>query len=160
MRMTRTKEKEKIFLMSLGCPKNQVDSEIMCVSLQQEGFSFVPDPSEADVILLNSCIFLEEAVEESLHVLDSLTSYKREGRCCCLVLAGCLVGRYGKRLVQQLPDTDLFVGMNAEEAVGPILDRFLRGETRRRLYLRPPLEQTSQPMRRPCPVLLLRRGPM
>lgn len=134
----RFKNREKVFLMSLGCPKNQVDSEIMSASILQEGFSFVPDPSEADVILVNSCSFMEEAVEESLTILESLTSYRREGGCRCLVLAGCMVERYGNVLIRELPDTDLFVGMRAEKAMGSILDRYLKGQSERVLYLRPP----------------------
>jgi ribosomal protein S12 methylthiotransferase len=118
-----------ICIVSLGCAKNQVDSEVMSASILREGFTFVQDPSEADVIVLNSCSFIRDAVEESLEFLDSLSRYREEGRCICLVLAGCLVERYGEELQEPLPQVDLFVGMKAEEGIGEILRRHLQGDS-------------------------------
>jgi len=128
----------KVFLLSLGCAKNQVDSENLSASLQQEGFRFVSDPADAEVIVVNSCGFIREAVEENLAVLDSLAGYRRQGRCRCLVLSGCLVQRYGETLARQLPEIDLFLGMKAESVAGPILGRHLAGLTRQSFFLGPP----------------------
>jgi ribosomal protein S12 methylthiotransferase len=130
--------KVTVSIVSLGCSKNQVDSEIMSASLLREGFSFVSDPSEAEVILLNSCSFIREAVKESLTFLDALGQYKDQGTCRCLVLTGCLVERYGKELRRQLPYVDLFVGMRAEPEVGAILKRHLRDASSRSFFLRAP----------------------
>ncbi len=132
------KTEETVFLLTLGCPKNQVDSEILSASLLREGFAFVADPSEADVIILNSCSFVTDAVEESVTTLESLAQYREEGRCRCLVLAGCLVERYGSSLPGLLPHTDLFLGVRAEEAAGALVSRHLKGNHPQRLILGPP----------------------
>jgi len=133
-----TQTKSRVFVITLGCAKNQVDSEVMSSSLLKEGFSFVPDPAEADVILLNTCSFIRDAVQESLEYLDSLTHYKREGSCTCFVLAGCLVQRYGKVLQEKLPDVDLFIGMQAVEETGALLSRSLAGTLSSNFFLLPP----------------------
>jgi ribosomal protein S12 methylthiotransferase len=122
-----------------------VDSEVMSASLLRAGFSFVPDPGEAEVILLNSCGFIRDAVEESLQFLDSLGRYKEAGSCRCLVLTGCLVGRYGKALQRQLPHVDLFVGMKAQEEIGGILAGRLRGASSRSFFLRAPPAAPGSP---------------
>ena len=135
------------FIMALGCAKNQVDSEVMAASLLDAGFTFVGDPEEADVIVLTTCSFLREAAEESLDFLDSLIPYRLEGRCRCLVLAGCLVQRYGQPLCEKLPQVDLFLGMHLASRSGPIVARFLEGRWDTVFALRPspdfgPLEST------------------
>ena len=129
---------DSVCIVSLGCSKNQVDSEVMSASLLREGFRFVSDPEDADVILLNTCSFIQEAVEESLTVLDALGRYREQGNCRCLVLAGCLVERYGRRLKKQLPYVDLFMGVKAGPRVGRILARRLRGDLPQSFLLRPP----------------------
>jgi len=131
-------QKETVCLISLGCPKNQVDSEILSVGLLEEGFSFVSDPDQADVIILTTCSFIEEAVEESLEVLEQLANYRRYGRCRCLLLAGCLIQRYGRELCTTLPHVDLFLGSEAMEVAGRILSHYLRGQTKQTFFARPP----------------------
>jgi ribosomal protein S12 methylthiotransferase len=132
---------EKISLISLGCPKNQVDSEILSASFLESGFSFVPDPAQADVIVLNTCSFIEEAVQESLEILEKLARYRREGSCRCIVLAGCLVQRYGRDLRHSLPEVDLFLGTEAIEGAGRILASHLRGEARQSFFTRSPFRR-------------------
>ncbi len=117
-----------VCLISLGCPKNQVDSEILSAGLLEEGFSFVADPSEAGVIILNTCSFIQDAVQESLEILEELAVYRRSGPCRCLVVVGCLVQRYGEVLRHRLEDVDLFLGTEAVEGAGDILARHLRGQ--------------------------------
>ncbi len=126
-----------VCLISLGCPKNQVDSEILSAGLLEEGFSFVPDPAQADVIILNTCSFIREAVQESLEVLEQLAVYRREGKCRCLLAVGCLVQRYGRELGRRLADVDLFVGTEAIEGAGRILARHLRGHGEQTFFQSP-----------------------
>jgi ribosomal protein S12 methylthiotransferase len=139
-----TNETTTIALISLGCPKNQVDSEILSAALLEEGFSFVADPAQADVIILATCSFIQEAVQESLDILEELSVYRREGSCRCLLLAGCLIHRYGKDLCSKLPDVDLFLGTEAIEGAGKILARHLRGQSRQNFFLSPVLHRPKQ----------------
>ncbi len=136
-----TEESTTVSLISLGCPKNQVDSEMLSAALLEEGFSFVPDPAQADVIILATCSFIQEAVQESLEILEELAVYRREGPCRCLLVAGCLINRYGKDLRRRLPDVDLFLGTEAIEGAGKILARHLLGQSRQRFFQSPVLRR-------------------
>lgn len=102
----------KVCVVSLGCPKNLVDSEMMLGLLTREGFKLTTDPSEADAIVINSCAFVEEAKRESIGKILELARYKKEGRCRLLVVGGCLPERYGRALAAEMPEVDLFVGTN------------------------------------------------
>ncbi len=126
-----------VCLISLGCPKSQVDSEILSVALRREGFRFAADPAEAEVIIVNTCGFIREAVEESLSVLRSLRPYRLEGGCRFLVAAGCLVQRYGRSLRRRLPEVDLFLGTEAVPEAGVILSRVLHARGRRVFFIPP-----------------------
>lgn len=133
----RNHVKKTVCLISLGCPKNQADSEILSAGLLEEGFSFVPDPAQADVIILNTCSFIEEAVRESLEIIEQLAEYRRSGACRCLLVAGCLIQRYGRRLRRRLPDVDLFLGTGAIEGAGKILARHLQGRCKQAFFQSP-----------------------
>ena len=128
---------DKIHLVTLGCPKNEVDSEIMCASLQGEGFGCVRDPSLADVIILNTCGFIQEAVEESLDAVLELSKNKLSGRCRHLVMTGCMVQRYGHKLVHMLPEVDLLIGPKLACAVGVILAGHIKGGSLKRIFIEP-----------------------
>jgi ribosomal protein S12 methylthiotransferase len=110
---------------------------MLSAALLEEGFTFVPDPARADVIILTTCSFIQEAVQESLDILEELSVYRREGSCRCLLAAGCLIQRYGKDLLSRLPDVDLFLGTEAMEGAGKILARYLRGRSRQRFFQSP-----------------------
>ncbi len=97
-------------LVSLGCAKNQVDSEVIIGNLSGAGWKFTEDPQEADVLLLNTCGFVQPAVEEAIEEILELAQYKEARPECKLVVAGCLVQRYGDSLLAELPEVDLFVG--------------------------------------------------
>jgi ribosomal protein S12 methylthiotransferase len=97
-------------LITLGCPKNRVDAEILWAALAREGLAAVDDPSEAEVILVNSCAFIRPAVQESIDTILSLADHKRTGVCRWLVVAGCLPPRYGPAISSLLPEVDLFIG--------------------------------------------------
>ncbi|HEU4405175.1 MAG TPA: 30S ribosomal protein S12 methylthiotransferase RimO [Polyangiaceae bacterium] len=98
-----------IHLVSLGCPKNRVDSEVLLGVAEREGLAPVADPAEADVIVVNTCGFIGSAKKESLETIFELAAYK-EGRCDTLVVAGCLSQRHPRELADQMPEVDHFLG--------------------------------------------------
>ncbi len=100
----------KVHFVSLGCPKNLVDGEIMQGLLAREGHELVLDPTEADVLVVNTCSFIDEAKEESIDTILDLARYKGEGRASRLIVTGCLAERYGTVLRESLPEVDVFVG--------------------------------------------------
>src|SRR5512136_156328 len=102
---------------TLGCPKNRVDSEIMLGTLAEAGFRLVQDPAGADVIVVNTCGFIESAKEESVQAILDLGEMKREGRCRKLVVAGCLAQRYPEELARDLPEVDHFIGTGAYQDI-------------------------------------------
>lgn len=102
-----------IGLVSLGCAKNRVDSELILGLLVQQGHAIVEDPAKAEVLIVNSCGFIEQAKTESIDTLLRLAEYKQTGTCKALILAGCLGQRYGSELLQELPEVDAIVGTGA-----------------------------------------------
>lgn len=102
-----------VCLVSLGCPKNLVDSEVILGLFSKAGYSITPEPSEAEILIVNTCSFIEEATKEAIETILKLTHYKREGCCKLLIVSGCLPQRYGKVLERELPEVDLFVGTGA-----------------------------------------------
>ncbi len=102
----------KVGFVSLGCPKNLVDSEVMLGVLTREGYEITTSPAEADVIVINTCAFIDEAKEESIETVLEMAAYKEHGRCRRLVVAGCLVERYRDEIREQLPEVDALVGVN------------------------------------------------
>lgn len=105
--------KEKVYLESLGCPKNLVDSEIIAGYLQSGGFTFTTCRKEATIIIVNTCAFIKDAVQEALSTIRSLLQFKKSGRCRTFVVAGCLPQRYGRSFLTARPDlsgVDLLIG--------------------------------------------------
>jgi ribosomal protein S12 methylthiotransferase len=101
----------KLHIISLGCSKNQIDSEVMGGLASSSGMTIVDHPDQADVIIVNTCAFIQPAKEEALEVILSLAEEKKKGgRDLKLVVAGCLAQRYGKELLAEIPEVDLFVG--------------------------------------------------
>jgi ribosomal protein S12 methylthiotransferase len=110
--MTDTPKTTKVGVISLGCAKNLVDSEVMLGHLGRAGCSFVLDPAEADVILVNTCGFIEAAREESVETILEAAELKKNGRLKRLVVAGCMVQRYADELKNDLPEVDAFIGLD------------------------------------------------
>jgi ribosomal protein S12 methylthiotransferase len=108
-------------LVSLGCPKARVDSELMAGLMQQEGATLTDNVGEAQTIVVNTCAFLESATQESINTILELARHKREGHCKRLIVTGCLVQRYGKDLPEALPEVDLFLGTNELHRIGEVL---------------------------------------
>ncbi|MCK4533617.1 30S ribosomal protein S12 methylthiotransferase RimO, partial [bacterium] len=103
---------KNVGIISLGCPKNLVDSEIMTGLLMKEGYNFVSEEKfdSADVLIVNTCSFIQTAKEESINTILELGRYKKRGKCKILIVAGCFVQQYRDRLIKQFPEVDYFIG--------------------------------------------------
>ena len=99
-----------VHFVSLGCPKNRVDSEVMLGALGEDGYVHVADPEAADVIVVNTCGFIEEAKKESIDTIFEMARYKRDGQCKKLVVTGCLVQRHPEELAEGIPEIDHLLG--------------------------------------------------
>jgi len=108
---------KKLYLESLGCARNQVDSEIMNGRLKKAGWSLTDDPAEAATIVVNTCSFIESAAQESVDTILELAEYKKEGTCSRLVVTGCLPERYREDIVASLPEVDVFLGTGAYDQI-------------------------------------------
>ncbi|NLG84762.1 MAG: 30S ribosomal protein S12 methylthiotransferase RimO [Firmicutes bacterium] len=113
----------KIALISLGCAKNLVDSELILGRLAAAGYTITTDPAEAEVIIVNTCGFIGPAKEEAIETLLKTAAWKEKGRCRLLVGAGCLVQRYGQELVRELPEVDLWVTRGRYGELPSLLER-------------------------------------
>lgn len=102
----------QIYLMSLGCSKNLVDSEIMGGALKQNGYQLTDDPAEAQVIIVNTCGFIEAAQQESIEALLDLAEYKQSGKCRLLLAVGCMVEKFQAEMAESMPEIDGFLGVN------------------------------------------------
>jgi len=100
----------KAHIVSLGCPKNLTDTEALMTKLASEGYSFTDNPKEADLILVNTCAFLQSAKQEAIDTLKDLARYKKTGKCKYLIAAGCLPQRYKHECPKLLPEVDAFIG--------------------------------------------------
>src|ERR1044072_734514 len=103
---------KKVGFISLGCPKNLVDSEVMMGQLKQAGYEITSDASEADTLVVNTCGFIESAKQESIDAILEAASLKTGGKAQRLVVAGCLVERYRDELRAEMPEVDAFIGTN------------------------------------------------
>src|ERR1700756_3567971 len=118
-------ESKSFAFVSLGCPKNLVDSERMLGKLAQEGYVPVPDADGADVVVINTCGFIEPARQESLGVIREMLALKEQGRLGAVVVAGCLAERKKDELLQEVPGVDHIVGVFGREEITQVLDRTL-----------------------------------
>lgn len=115
----------KVHLVSLGCPKNTVDSERMLGLIEANSFEITADPEEADVVVVNTCGFIEAAKEESLEAVMAAHRLKEEGRCKGVIVTGCLAERYHDTLSQELIEADQLLTLDEESQIVPYLDRLL-----------------------------------
>lgn len=114
---------------SLGCDKNRVDSEVMLGILSQKGFQAVADADEADIIVVNTCCFIKDALDESIETILEMAEYKKTGKCKGLIIAGCLGQRYEEEFFLELPEVDAIVGTAAYESIGDVAAEILMGKT-------------------------------
>jgi ribosomal protein S12 methylthiotransferase len=117
-------------MVSLGCPKNQVDAEQMLGVLAGSGFEITADQNSADVIVVNTCGFIESAKEESIEAILEAAKMKKEGRCRALIIAGCLAQRYKDELLKELPEADAVIGTTEIARITEICGQALSGSGR------------------------------
>ena len=117
-----------VAVVSLGCVKNRVDTELMLGILQNNGFLVTADEQKADVLIVNTCGFIEPAKEESIDTLLALAQYKETGNLKLLVATGCLAQRYEQELLQELPEVDLLLGVNQYERLPQAIREALQGK--------------------------------
>ncbi len=118
----------KIGVVSLGCPKNLVDSEIMLGLIHEENYEITNDPSEAEIIIVNTCGFIESAKEESINTILQMAEYKKSGSCKYIIVTGCLSQRYAEELFNELPEADAIAGVEVYDEIGSIIKRVMNGE--------------------------------
>jgi len=111
----------KVGIVSLGCPKNQVDAEVMVGILKRAGHTITADENEAEAVVVNTCSFIREAKEESIGAILDIAQLKDKGRLRHLITAGCLAQRYESELVKELPEVDAFIGTGEFDTVADVL---------------------------------------
>ena len=123
----------KLGMISLGCNKNRVDSELALGLMREAGWTFTADPAEADVLMVNTCGFIESAKQEAIDTIIEMGACKESGRCRLLVVTGCLAQRYPQALMEALPEIDLLLGVNQYERLPPAVEQCLADGQRRTL---------------------------
>jgi ribosomal protein S12 methylthiotransferase len=113
---------KKIGFISLGCPKNLVDSEVMMGRLREQGYEITTDATEAETLVVNTCGFIDAAKKESIEAILEAARLKSEGNCQRLVVAGCLVERYREELRAEMPEVDAFIGTNQINDITKVAD--------------------------------------
>ena len=146
MDTTKSSGNKKVHFISLGCPKNLVDSEIMAGTLMKDGFAVVSEADEADTVIVNTCGFIEDSKKESIQRILDMTNLKEQGKIKKLVVAGCLTQRYKDDLVEGLPEADLFVGSGEFQNISKILKNHDQGEKKKTFFNLPTyLQEESTP---------------
>ncbi len=112
----------KVYFETLGCAKNQVDTEIMVGIMSENKYFATSNPEEADVIVVNTCGFIESAKTESVETILDMSAYKTQGQCKALVVTGCLAERYAESLKAEIPEVDAFVGTTQFDQILPIVE--------------------------------------
>ena len=117
--------KYKVGMVSLGCDKNRVDSEIMLGQVERE-YELTNNPKEADIIIVNTCGFIEKAKQESINTILDMSKYKIKYKCKLLIATGCLTQRYGKELLNLMPELDIVLGVNDYEKINKAIEGFIK----------------------------------
>ncbi len=118
----------KLLFISLGCDKNLVDSEVMLGLLNQAGYTITDKEEEAEVIVVNTCSFIQDAKEESIHTLLEMGQLKKHGKCKALIAAGCLAQRYHMEMKEEIPEVDGIVGTASYDAIVSVVEAALQKE--------------------------------
>lgn len=118
----------KVLFISLGCDKNLVDSEVMLGQLSEKGYTFTDDETQADIIVVNTCCFINDAKEESINTILEMAELKKSGRIRALLVAGCLAQRYRDEIRKEIPEVDAIVGTTAIMNIGEAIGRALAGK--------------------------------
>ena len=118
----------KIMFISLGCDKNLVDTEQMLGILGAKGHTFTDDETEAEVIVINSCCFINDAKEESIETILEMAQYKEEGCLKALIVTGCLSERYKEEIIKEIPEVDAVIGTSSYDKIAEAIERVLNGD--------------------------------
>ena len=118
----------KILFISLGCDKNLVDSEVMLKLLEEKGYQFTDDETEADVIVINTCCFIGDAKEESVNTILEMAEYRKSGSCKALIVTGCLAQRYQKEILDEIEEVDAVLGTASYDAVAETVEKVFGGQ--------------------------------
>lgn len=117
-----------VHIVTLGCSKNDVDSSMMYSLLDKNKYQMVNEPSQADILIVNTCGFIDAAKEESIDTILESVEYKNEGRCKKVLLSGCLAQRYPEELIKEIPEIDGIIGTGNIDYINELLDRSLAGD--------------------------------
>ena len=118
----------KLLFISLGCDKNLVDSEYMLGYLKQAGIEFTDDETQADIIVVNTCSFINDAKEESINTILEMAEQKKEGKCKALIVTGGLAQRYKSEVIKEIPEVDAVLGTTAYEEIAEVINQVVEGE--------------------------------
>ena len=118
----------KVLFVSLGCDKNLVDTEEMLGILSENGYSFTDDETEADIIVINSCCFINDAKEESINTILEMAECKKNHKCKALIVTGCLAQRYKDEILKEIPEVDGVLGTANYDNVLEVIEKALRNE--------------------------------
>ena len=119
----------KVALLNLGCPKNQKDGEVALASFLKNGFKYTEEPKDAEVIVVNTCGFIDEAKEESISTTLSCAAYKKNGKCKAIIMTGCLSQRYSDELKGEMPEVDIFLGVSTYPKAYEAFKKFIDDKT-------------------------------
>jgi ribosomal protein S12 methylthiotransferase len=135
---TKKFESKSLYFTSLGCSKNLVDSQVMLGHLKLDGFTIANEPQDAEVIIVNTCSFVEAAKMESIETVLDLASYKEDGNCKALVMSGCMAQRYANELENEMPEIDMFIGTGEYHKIVPLLRAMEEGKLEKKSFVEIP----------------------
>lgn len=118
----------RVGVVSLGCPKNQVDAEHIVYNLREEGYEIIADAALADVVVINTCGFIESAKQEAIDYILEFCTLKNEGRIKAVIVTGCLAERYREEISKEIPEVDAVIGIGSNELLGTVIKKVLAGE--------------------------------
>ena len=126
--------KTKVGIVSLGCDKNRVDTEVMLYNLTQSGYEITPDPQDADVIVVNTCAFLQSARQEAIQTVLEMANYKNDN-CKAVVVTGCLGQKFGDEVFDELIEADAVLGINDYQNIGAIIEKVCKANASNKLVM-------------------------
>ena len=113
----------KIGFISLGCPKNQLDTEVMLHEVVSAGHEITPDETEADIVIINTCAFIESAKKESIDNILDIAWLKKHGKLKAIIVTGCMAERYGKEVLAEFPEVDAVLGVGSIHHITSLLEK-------------------------------------
>ena len=118
----------KLLFVSLGCDKNLVDSEVMLGMLSEKGYTFTDDETEAEIVVVNTCCFINDAKEESINTILEMAELKKTGQVKALIVTGCLAQRYRKEIREEIEEVDAIIGTAAIDKIVETVEEVLAGK--------------------------------